>query len=579
MDRLPSKPVRLVQQLSPNERKVAFASICIFGAVLSLDRLTAPSYQTVAASSLDSHSLLTLVAVVRSIAAAVAGPTSAQLCEMGGLLCAYVAGVVLYAAGCLVMASAPDIAVFALGGALYELGANGLIVAQSVLIASATSPRIRLFSQTLPQLSFAVLGYPSASIYAAVLKRWGWRSGLGMFAALGPASLLPLLVVMFNGSRRTVEDLNSAASPTFDARLRPGWNGTSGDAAARKDEGGAVKPGEQRRPIEHIVALLRRLWTLLQLADAVGLFLLLCSVAAVLLPLLLAAREPSGWSSPHILLPLVLGLAILLPAFALWERWGAVRPVLPVDLVRSRAWLLPALVTALFWAAHAIQGSYLATYLYVALGASARAQQSVAVTYSVADCLFGVVLVSALVRATGRLYPFQVLGLAVGVAGIGLMLALRTSSDLARIAVAQAVLGTAGSLVVAPLQVSVQVSLDEHRLATAVGALNLFNALGSAVGSAAAGSIWSGALLPRLSSQVELTSDDVRSVYSEPLAWIQSHALGSAKRTAVVLAYRGTWTLVLSAAAGVAGLALLVGLFLPNPILDKERQDSGPVEG
>ncbi|KAN0063961.1 hypothetical protein ACQY0O_003567 [Thecaphora frezii] len=574
-----SRVAASVQQLSPLELKLAFCSIWAFGMVLSLDRLTSPSYQTVATNSFGNHSLLSLVAVVKSIAAAIAGPPFAQLCEMAGLNSAFLCGIALYSAGCLIMASASKLIAFGIDGAVYELGANGLVVAQCVLIANATSSQNRLFFQLLPQLPFVVLAYPSASIYASVLSRWGWCWGIGMFAALGPIALLPLLIVLVIGDRRASSiDKNAVLAPQAVTSDSSEGAGEPTAPPCKMNHGISLRrlfglaPSRESIASRRTGCLIQWIWKLLQLADVVGLVLLSCCVAALLVPLTLVAREPGKWGPLHVLLPLCLGATVTLPAFVLWERYGASRPVIPLDLVKQRTWLLPSVVTCLFWIAYMVQGSYLATYLYVVIGTTSRAQQSVSVTYSAADCLFGIVIVSTLVRWTRRLYPFQVLGLITGIVGMSLMAVLRSPSHLVAIALMQAVIGLSGALVVAPLQVTVQVSVDEVRLPSAIAALNIFNALGNGIGSAVAGAIWAGTLRKQLFGQTStLIEADAESVYSEPLTWIASYAIGTAERSAVIHAYTETQKALMATAAAVSGLALLVGFFLPRPILGADR--------
>ena len=550
-------------QLTPRERRIVFLSMWAFGAVLCLDRLTSSSYQTMATNSFDKHSLLTLVSVIRAIAAAIAGPPFAQLCDMAGRDRAYLAATLLYSAGCLVMCSASGIIHFGIGGAIYEIGANGLVVTQIVVIADLTSERSRLLFQLFPQAAFVVLGFPSAKIYAAMLNKWGWRWGIGMFAALGPVALLPLLVSLVISSKRTRQRWRTRfGSPAF-------ATGSNGD-------GNPLVPlhGEKRHIRLRLQTLrpacsyfLSQVTKFAVMTDLVGLALLFGTLIALLVPFTIAARSPEQWASWQVIVPLALGAAFGLPAFVVWEKHGATRAVIPSDLVASRAWLAPSLVTLLFWAAYMVQGSYLTTYLYVVNDVTETVQQYISVLYSVTDCAFGLLLVAPLVRGTRRLHPFQLTGLSTCLVAAGLMIAYRSPTDLARMAVAQVVLGVAGSLVVAPSQVTVQVSVSKQQLSSAIAALNVMNCVGTAVGSAIAGAIWSNTLRPKLADEV----------YSGPLTWIESHPVGTSERTGVILAYEATQKVMTIASIALFAAALVAGLFLPRPRLGASHKEQDAI--
>lgn len=117
----------MTSHLSPSSINLLFLLLWLFGAVLSLDRLTTYSYQTIATNSFNHHSELALVNVVRSILAAIIGPPFSLICDLWGRKWAFAIGLTLYMGGHIVMASSQNVAHYIGGCVLYEAGANALV--------------------------------------------------------------------------------------------------------------------------------------------------------------------------------------------------------------------------------------------------------------------------------------------------------------------------------------------------------------------------------------------------------------------------------------------------------------------
>jgi SIT family siderophore-iron:H+ symporter-like MFS transporter len=80
--------------------------------------------------------------------------------------------------------------------------------------------------------------------------------------------------------------------------------------------------------------------------DLVGLLIIAAIFSFILVPLTLAGGNGSQWSTPNIIVPLVIGVVICIPAFVVWEMKYARHPVMPFRILRDRQ-VIAALSVAL----------------------------------------------------------------------------------------------------------------------------------------------------------------------------------------------------------------------------------------
>lgn len=577
-----------------------FLCIMVWGSILSLDRLVTYSFQTLAANSFRKHSSLTFISLVRSVIAALAGPPFAILEQMAGSQVAWLVAIACYVAGHGATAGSTSVTSYTTGITFYELGANGCVILQQILVARVTSSRDRQLFSILPQLSFLIWAFISASIFSALSDHWRW--GVGLFSILAPIPLLPLVGL-----------LHYTPSPT---RELPKASGTS--------SGGA--PTRVQRWSSVLKAACSK-------ADAVGLVLLGSGTAGILVPLLLAGPA-LAWARPEYLAPLLVSAVLVLPAFLVWQLRYAPHPLIPRFLFRSRTFLFGSMAEILFQASAAGMASYLPTYLYVVMGTSADAQQIVSSIFSFSYAL-GALPIALIVRYARSVKYIVVFGATLFTIGAGVMI-LRGSEDtptLLRLVVSQVLmgLGASASMAVIPAMVqidaqrrwtrsagndssgiqwddqddsrndtrlprdesddaiSVVVSLragpesreDSSRspaplnlldtdVGKAIAALSICQSIGAAIGNALSGTLWS-TFTPRYLIE-ELTAvgaeDQMGSIFSAPLTWIVNHAIGTEEREAVIKGYNRVWQLIMILFTALLACSVLVALLIENLRLD-----------
>jgi SIT family siderophore-iron:H+ symporter-like MFS transporter len=526
--------------LSDRSLALLFLFIVMWGAVLSLDRLTTYSYQTIATNSFSSHSSLAMVNVIRAVVAAVAAFPFAVIADLCGRYQAFAIALALYASGHTVMAASTNIPSYIGGIVLYETGANALVCLQYTVLADVTSSRNRLFFQMLPQMPFLVFSFVSSDIYSAILPRWRW--GIGMFAILGPISLFPVVWIL-----HTSQKGQKAPAVTSTQSLRR--------ASIQQSSPSPVQ----------VFLLLKHVW---KLADVSGLVLLAGSLGLILVPLTLAASSPDRWENAKILGMICTG-AVLAFLFILWETKHASHPILAKMLLRNRTFWGGGATLCLLWTAHAIMISFFPTYLYVVHNTSNRAQQNLSVIYSFTVAASSLP-VALMVRYSRRYKIFALIGVVLFTAGLGLMISLHSNSTIFHIVASQVVIGLGGAMTIALIMAAVQVSVPHDYVAHSIAAINVFPCLGNAIGAAVAGALWSNALPGDLIKDLASSghTSDVHNVYSEPLTWIESYPIGTAARTGVIEAYSTVWRLLMITATVVCAASALSTMGMKNLVLN-----------
>lgn len=187
-------------------------------------------------------------------------------------------------------------------------------------------------------------------------------------------------------------------------------------------------------------SLLRNPAALLTQLDLFGLLLFTAGLTLVLLPMTLAARFPDKWSSPHIIVMLVVGVVCLI-AFPVWEIKFAKSPILSLELLKNRTVVGGSGVVFFAFCSFYIYQPYYYSYLVVARGHSFKAATNIVLASSFASTASGVLIAFA-VKYTGNYKWIVLVGICVKIIGGGLMVKYRNiDSSIAQLVIGQVILG------------------------------------------------------------------------------------------------------------------------------------------
>jgi SIT family siderophore-iron:H+ symporter-like MFS transporter len=306
------------------------------------------------------------------------------------------------------------------------------------------------------------------------------------------------------------------------------------------------------------------------LLDVIGIVLLVAFFALILVPLTLAGGVQSKWTEASILAPLIVGV-VLVPVFVLWE-FRAPHPVFPFRLMKDRSvWAAFGIAVMLNFCWY-MQGNYLYTVLVVAFDMTIKTATRVSSFYSFFSVITGAILGFVVFRVR-RLKPFIVFGTMLFLVAFGLLIRYRGgASDQAGVIGAEIVLGVAGGMFPYPAQASLQVSLHHENLATMTAIYLATYNIGSALGNAVAGAIWSNTLPQALSRNLAGINDTLAvAVYGNPFAEATLYPMGTPERDAIVESYKTSQRFLTVTGICLCVPLIVFSLCLRNPRLNDNQ--------
>ncbi|KAJ3493309.1 hypothetical protein NLG97_g4815 [Lecanicillium saksenae] len=521
------------------DRIIVFTSAFILAYAYGLDGGLRYNFQAFATDSFGKHSLLSTINVVRAVIAAAAQPTAGKLADIFGRVELLVFSVFCYTVGTIIEAAAKNIGTFCAGSVIYQIGYTIVILLVEVIVADITTARARLFFSYIPALPFIINAWISGDIQASARKHITWNWGIGMWAIIYPVCALPLICSLtWVGIRDKVRDRGLFGYLSHSFR-NPMGQTPGGNPAAR-----LAKFSNEL------------FWAL----DGIGIILVIAVFGLILAPLTLAGGGTSKWGHPSIIAPLVVGV-VCIPVFVLWELRAPV-PLVPFRYMKDRSVWAPIGIAVFLNFAWTMQSDFLFTVLQVAFDFSVKSATRITLLYSFVSVIVGTCL-GVIVFKVRRLKPFIIAGTCLFMVAFGLLIHFRGSvnaDSAARAGVigAQVVLGFAGGLFPYTTQASLQVQVPHEKMAVLTGIFLAMYNIGSALGYAVAGAIWT-QTLPKVLEEnfAPINATMAAEAYSSPLSFILSHPVGTTERTALITGHQHVQRLLT-----ITGISLCVPLII-----------------
>ncbi|KAI0076314.1 drug:h+ antiporter [Panus rudis PR-1116 ss-1] len=515
-----------------------FISIGLASYIYSLDGTTTYTYLSFATSAFGEHSLISSIQVAQSIIIAVGKPVIAKLSDVTSRATAYLAVLIFYVVGYIVIASAHNVESVAGGIIIYACGYTGLQLLTSIIIADITTLKWRGLVSGLTSAPFIINAFVGSNISAQVLQHAGWRWGYGMFAILVPAALSPLIITLFWGEQKAkklglVEEALRRAAP------------------------GYVEPAKQH------YTLRQRVWRFAEALDAVGLLLVGAAVALILLPLTLSQTAKGGWSNGSIIAMLVIG-CVLLPIALFWDLRYAKHPAIAPRFLKNLT------VNAAMWigffdfVSFYLSNTYLYSFVFVVKPWSLTDMNYFSQTQTVALTVFGITA-GFIMRFVHRYKPILIIGLAIRLLGVGLMIHSRgaDSSD-AEIVWTQILQGMGGGFASVCTSVASQAAVTHADVAMTTAVVLLWTEIGGSVGSAIAGAIWTNTMPDKLAKHLPDVPEDLRAELFGSITDVVTYPRGDPIREGVIAAYSDVMKILVIAATVLSVIPLLISLIMPN---------------
>ncbi|KAL8399541.1 hypothetical protein RB594_000071 [Gaeumannomyces avenae] len=520
----------------------AYGIIWLIYFITSTQEVVLRTVQPFITSTFSAHPLTATTTVMSSIFGGLSKLVIAKILDTWGRPQGLTLTLAIWVVGIAMMAASRGVEMYATAMVFSTVGAQGVSYCLTVFIADTSSLRNRglmLAFATSPYIVTTWLGGPWAD---SVLAGPGWRWGVGTFAILTPAVVLPLSGLFLWNQRRA-------------RRL------------------GLIPPRSRRLPgLADVRAYCVDV-------DLLGILLLAAGMALTLLALNIYQLQAERWRSPLIISFLVCG-PLLLAAFAVWEaRWAPVK-FIPMHLLTDRTVFFAGVTVLLVFFSSAVWNSWFTSMLLVAFNQRVSTTTYITNIYRTGSCL-SALAIGYLIRRSGRFRWVALwFGLPLTMLGVGLMIRFRTpeaADSVGGVVATQVLVALAGGPLVVAAEMAMMAPLDHQHVAAIVAILDLFGGLGTALGSTVATAIWAavfpGALARRLPAAMLPSADRIySSIYFQ-----LGYPWGSPTRMAIAWAYADAQQYMLVASVCLLAVAWLAVLPWRDIRVDEVKQTKGNV--
>ncbi|KAK0504024.1 hypothetical protein EDD18DRAFT_1344909 [Armillaria luteobubalina] len=464
----------------------AFIALAFATFFQTLEQYTTKVYQAYATSDFKKHSLLTTSDVLEKIITLVAYPITAKLSDVFGRTEGLALNVWFMVLGEIMKAASPNAA-----GVFFAIGDVGFASLLNIFIADTTTLLNRGLWSTVPETIASIPSlYIGSIIGGAVLDGPYWRWGYGMWAIILPVSAAPLILILILVLCQRKANRITHAKPQ-----------SALDVLYHDDPSNPTT----------VMKIWKLIWIEL---DLVGVFLLVASLALILIPLTLTGTSSSEtWSSPGIIAMIVIG-AVLFAVYIYYDAKIASKPLIPYRLARERT-----LVAA-----------------YRSASTASQIDNSLRVAYQVASPLCGVML--KYIRRPKWCYYLRIPLMLLGQGLLIYFVSPGRDTTAVEFCVAKILIGIGRSFYMNAGQVAVQSLARRQDVAVAVGIILALTSLGGAIGSAISGAVWNNTLPARLVENLPDEYKDQASTIFSSIKVAMKYARGTDVRDAIVLSYK-----------------------------------------
>jgi EmrB/QacA subfamily drug resistance transporter len=304
--------------------------------------------------------------------------------------------------------------------------------------------------------------------------------------------------------------------------------------------------------------------------DYLGAGLLAASLSCIILATSLGGNT-WAWDSAQLIITAGVGVA-LLPLFVYVER-SAPEPVLPLRLFSNRVFAVAGGIGLIVGFCLFGSSVFLPLFFQTINGASPT-NSGLRTIPLMAGLLLTSIGSGQIISRIGRYKPFPVAGTALICAGFVLLSGMDSGTSFGGASWRLFILGLGLGLVMQVLVLVAQNAVDYGDLGVATSGATLFRLIGGSIGTAVFGAIFSN----RLTSELSGRAASVAGSQQGRLSPDQLRHLPPAAHDAYIHAFTTALSDVFVVAAGVAGLAFLLSLALPEKPLRDTVAAAGPQE-
>ncbi|KAL4891838.1 putative transporter [Aspergillus ambiguus] len=515
--------------------------------VNSFQQQTTGSLSPYAFSAFTNHSLISATNVLVSIIGGVSKLPTAMLIDFWGRPEGFGVMVGLCTLGLLFMAICRNIEIYVAAQVVYWIGYNGMDYVLHVFMSDTTDLVNRAFVYGLASTPYIVTTFAGPAAAQWFYKNGAMWWGFAIFVIVTPVVTSPLLILLWR------------------ARLRA------------RNLGLLQQSSTGRTCFESLKHYFVKF-------DTTGLALITGGFVLVLLPLTLVttpenmwtASPSDRWKSPDIVAMLFMGVLCFI-VFIFWEQVGSSMSFIPLDRLKDRTLLGACVLSAALFASFYCWDLYLASYLQVVFDTTIQETGFIYNIYTIGTCIWSVPL-GLLVRKVDRLKWIALAALPLVILGTCLMIPFRSpNTPIKYVIFCEVVKSLAGGTLVICQQMAAMATGGHETVAVSFALLGLFGKIGSGVGSAISGAIWTGTVPVYLENALPVDRKHKAAQLYGSISEVLSYPVGSPERDATVYAYGMAQRRMLIAGLPILPIAVLAVLGWNDIRLKNAHQVRGTV--
>ncbi|MFB9322324.1 MDR family MFS transporter [Cryptosporangium minutisporangium] len=492
--------------MSRTQMNLVFTTILLGMLLAALDQTIVSSALPTIVADLGGAGHMAWVVTAYMLTEAVASVLVGKFGDLFGRKVIFQLSAILFVLGSAVAGVAHNMTLLIIGRAIQGIGGGGLMVTAQALIADVIPLRDRGRYQGALGAVFGLTTVLGPTLGGLFTDHLSWRWCFYVN--------LPVAVVMVVMAARTIPSVTIATKP---------------------------------------------------LIDYLGIVLVTLGVVSLILALEWGGDE-YGWTSP-----VILGMfgcaAAFLVLFAFAEK-NAAEPMLPLRLFANPVFTVCSVLSFVVGFAMLGAMTFLPSYLQYVDGVSATGSG-----FRTLPLMAGLLIMSmvsgSVISRTGKYKAFPIAGTAVMAVGLFLMSTMNQHTGVALESLYMFVLGAGLGLAMQVLTIAVQNTVAYGDLGTATAGVTFFRTVGSAVGTAVFGTLYSNQLSAELTGAFAGSPGVSSAVVTDPAAL---HDLPAAQAEPFVTAYAEAINHVFTWVVPIAIVGFLVSLFLKQvPLRDTAR--------
>lgn len=450
-------------------------------------------------SKFGGHSLVSTAQVIAAIVAGLVQLPYAKLLDVWGRPQGLTIMVVCQTLGFILLAVCKDVKTYCAGRVFVQTGYSAIILTIIILIADTSTLRHRALWIGLLSTPTLITTWTFGLYTTTVAQTLGFRWGMGIFAILGPVTSGPLCAFLYYYQRKSRK--------------------------AYPEE--IQKNGRILR--QSIVHFAKEF-------DVIGLLILTVGLGLFLLSFNLVSYQADGWHSPMIICFIVIG-GLLIITFVLYEKYLAPFTFIPWDLLQERTVIGAYAMNIFLIAAFYTWGTYFLSMLILVWRQTITHASYIFNVQAVGATLSGILVGGAIILGMRLKYLALFGAFPLILLGAGLLYHFSLSNNIGYLVMTQVFLALGTGILIVCEEVTLMAVSPQQRIPALIATETLMASIGTAIGSAVSGAIWSSTFPQKLTEalpdhDVKLAHEIYSSIYVQ-----LSFAPGTPVGDAIVHAY------------------------------------------